>query len=146
MVYCRHCGDQIPVDSVFCPSCGQSLLLDTSSADPVLEEAAAIHSTAPKSPGKKNWIERVKTSAVRRYLRSTLSVIRFDGVKRQTARWSISQVLLGGSFAFSLVGFLWSLFGHQNGVSWIGFGIVLGLGAVYTKEPPNHGDPPEISG
>ncbi|MCL4493530.1 MAG: hypothetical protein M1294_01790 [Firmicutes bacterium] len=103
------------------------------------------NSTLDKSTEQPNWIEKMKTSGARRYLKSTLSVIRFDWVGHRTSRLSTSLVLLSGSFAFSLVGFLWSLFGHQGGVSWIAFGIVLGLGAVYTKEPPN-GGPPKITG
>ena len=146
MVYCRHCGDQIPVDSVFCPSCGHNLLLDTASANPSPEGAAVVQPAREQSPrGRTNWTEKLNLSGIRRYIGSIFGIIRFEWLKRRTSRWSVSQVLMGASFAFSLVGFLWSLLGHHDGFSWIGFAIVLGLGAIYTKGSTNRTDPPDVS-
>ncbi len=143
MVYCRHCGDQIPVDSIFCPSCGQNLLPEQPNTRP---EPAPETSPVSESRNGPRWMQKMKMSSTQRYLQMKTSVIRLGHMRPRSLRVTVSQVLLTGSAAFSLVGFIWNLFGHQTGLSWIGFGIVLGLGALYTKEPPNNGSPPTVQG
>ncbi len=143
MVYCRHCGDQIPVDSIFCPSCGQNLLPEPSNSRP---EPALGDTSPPKSRKGADWMTKMKALAGQRYLGIKSNVIRLGQIRHHALGWTVSQVLFVGSAAFSLVGFVWNLFGHRSGLSWIGFGIVLGLGALYTKEPPNNGTPPTFEG
>ncbi|SMC07386.1 hypothetical protein SAMN00768000_3360 [Sulfobacillus thermosulfidooxidans DSM 9293] len=89
---------------------------------------------------------KMKALAGQRYLGIKSNVIRLGQIRHHALGWTVSQVLFVGSAAFSLVGFVWNLFGHRSGLSWIGFGIVLGLGALYTKEPPNNGTPPTFEG
>jgi uncharacterized membrane protein YfcA len=72
-------------------------------------------------------------------------VIHLNNIRQVRVTWTVSQVLFTASAAFSVVGFVLSLAGRQQGLSWILFGLVLGLGALYTKDPPNR-TPPTLGG
>ena len=143
MVYCRHCGDQIPVDSVFCPSCGKNLLPE----DPNPDMMAPVESAEPETPvTRRDWLRGVRNIPWQRYRMAASGVIHLNNIRQVRVTWTVSQVLFTASAAFSVVGFVLSLAGRQQGLSWILFGLVLGLGALYTKDPPTRGTPPTLGG
>jgi uncharacterized membrane protein YvbJ len=143
MVYCRHCGDQIPVDSVFCPSCGKNLLPD----EPSMEGESSLAQTAENSSSThRHRTPKFPVIPWQRYRNAVRGVIHLGARKKVRIPWTVSQILFASSGAFAVVGFFLSLFGLSQGLAWILFGLVLGLGAFYTKGPPTRGTPPTLGG
>ncbi len=143
MVYCRHCGDQIPVDSVFCPSCGKNLLPD----EPSLDGESLLSEVADPTPEvTRRKTPRLPTIPWQRYQNAIRGVMHFDAPRISTMPWSVSRILFVFSGAFAVVGFILSLIGLTQGIAWLLFGLVLSLGAFYTKEPPSRGTPPTLGG
>lgn len=140
-MYCRHCGDQIPVDSMFCPSCGKNLLPDDPA--PQAQASPSAATSSPRTPAP--WMTWWQSVPWRRY-RNVLSGVIQLNASRLRAAWTLSQILFVASAAFSIVGFVLSMFQVVQGLAWLLFGLVLGLSALYTKGPPHHGNPPSLGG
>lgn len=129
MVYCRHCGDQIPVDSIFCPSCGQNLLPEPSNSRP---EPAPGDTSPPKSRKGADWMTKMKALAGQRYLGIKSNVIRLGQIRHHALGWTVSQVLFVGSAAFRWLG----SFGTCLGIDPAYHGSALGLFSVLERYIP----------
>ncbi len=132
MMYCRRCGAEIPVDSVFCPSCGTNLIVGRQSDSGDRPEVE-------KKPRRKG----IKMSATlkMRYQMATRSVTNIgQRVWGRLRLFAPQQVLVGMGFLFGVVGFFWGLLGHQRALDWLLFGLMLVLGGIYFKPsvPPDN--------
>lgn len=132
-MFCRRCGADIPVDSVFCPSCGTNLILNEAEpADGVANEEIFPSRSQERPQGI--WLD-----AIRRGYQSGVS-----GVTRIGRSWSsirrprvrINRVLAIAGFLFGLIGFIVGLVGHARGLDWLLFGLILILAAIYVSMSP----------
>lgn len=151
-MFCRSCGENIPIDSVFCPNCGKNLLEVSERQVPEAEPEAA-----PKATDEEQ----------RRFRRRRLAPSKMGPVdeggdepfiddepptreprdySQLWARLSLKRLLWIMGLAFSAVGFIVGLVGDiRPALSWILFGLVLTVAssqapeqtAQASEEPPS---------
>lgn len=126
-MFCRSCGENIPVDSIFCPNCGKNLLeMESASAPPSVPMAARLSrrgkarpATAPKweIETEEEIEEQAEEEAGSSWGRWDLST--FEHLGFQRLFW-----FMGLSFA--TVGFVVGILGSlRTALVWILFGLVL---------------------
>lgn len=128
-MFCRRCGADIPVDSVFCPSCGTNLILNEPEPSEILADDEPSPSRSREARLRAPWMARVGNG-----YQSTRS-----GVMRIGQAWSrslkprlgIAKILALAGFLFGVVGFLVGLLGRTRGLDWLLFGLILILAAIY---------------
>lgn len=137
-MFCRSCGENIPVDSVFCPNCGKNLLeigapperpaverpfLETQ-VEPELDRPLLRRRRAAPLPQQVEEPEEPLDEEWEREPRH-LDLSFFAGV-------GITPVLWVMGCLFSVVGFVIGLAGREEtAIIWILFGIAL-IAASYT--------------
>ncbi len=143
-MFCRSCGENIPVDSVFCPNCGKNLLEIAHSGPPEPEPPAAEEpaaeprrfrfraerTEAPDVPEEPEEPEEPPRRALR------ISPIRFP-----SQGLSLSRLFWGMGLLFAVVGFIAGIAGDVHAsTAWILFGLVLVVAAPHasqlTQKPP----------
>ena len=140
-MFCRSCGENIPVDSVFCPNCGKNLLAVESSArrtapqpEPEPEPERAFprwRARSTKVAVDDNGDEEKLESDTRGI---NLSV--FDRLGLQRLFWVMGLL-------FAAVGFIVGVTSStRTAIVWILFGLAL-LVAATNAPMARHPDPPE---
>ncbi len=132
-MFCRRCGADIPVDSVFCPSCGTNLILNEAEPSEVVSDDETVLSRS-QGRSRRAWLD-----AMRRGYQAGIS-----GVTRIGQVWSgprkrqigLNRVLAIGGVVFGLIGFMVGLMGHTRGLDWLLFGLILILAAIYVSISP----------
>lgn len=141
-MFCRRCGADIPVDSVFCPSCGTNLILN----EPEPSERVADEEPSPSRSREVRapWTARMKTG----YQSAWSGVIQLGQAwsRPLRPRVGMAKILAVAGFLFGVVGFLVGLTGRTRGLDWLLFGLILILGAIYvtlTQAPPDKKSEPK---
>lgn len=137
-MYCRSCGENIPVDSIFCPSCGKNLM-EVSSPTTVIPPASSAGPVAPQEDVDDT--ERAPLSRLRRMRRNTAIPVEeesqnsADEEEEPRTPWvapawlqqlTLSRVLWAMGLLFAIVGFVVGLLGHLDmSLAWLLLGLVL---------------------
>ena len=126
MMFCRRCGAEIPVDSVYCPSCGSKLVPNRT----LVEEDSL---TFPQSTRQGVPVgQRIRE----RYQTGIQDVTKLKVYIQQLLKPVLAQhIFVGMGCLFGVVGFLWGLLGHQRALDWLLFGLLLVLVGIYFKPP-----------
>ena len=126
MMFCRRCGAEIPVDSVYCPSCGSKLVPNRS----FVEE----DTLTPPQPARAAI--PIGGRLRQRYQTSIQGVTNLRvNVQQQLKHVAAQHILVGMGGLFGVVGFLWGLLGHQRALDWLLFSLLLVLIGIYFKSP-----------
>ncbi|NMP22972.1 zinc-ribbon domain-containing protein [Sulfobacillus harzensis] len=143
-MFCRSCGENIPVDSVFCPNCGKNLLEVAerrvppeaeTETDPILEEEEpTIFRFRRRRTHEAPIDEPDETPA-------DLSADDDEAPQRSfdwhqfSARVSLTRLFWVVGLIFSAVGFVVGLAGNiRSALAWILFGLVLVVAAPKAPE------------
>lgn len=138
-MFCRNCGDSIPVDSVFCPTCGKNLLEVETQVD-------QIHTSDP-APRRRFFSRGSQTVAAI----SDEDGWSGDEPGPSTPAFTVSvlerlgfqQLFWVMGLLFSVVGFIVGMTGStRTAIVWILFGLVLLVAAPHAPES-RRPDPPE---
>lgn len=132
-MFCRGCGEEIPVDSLFCSHCGKKLVADRPALGISPEPAASQADTygPPRSERIRQW--------ARSYRNRIADVMPTGDTWRSMAsRLTVSNVFFGMGILFATVGFVLGLVGNATSLGWLLYGIALVLGSIYTRggKPP----------
>jgi hypothetical protein len=138
-MFCRSCGENIPVDSVFCPNCGKNLL---DIAAPMPQSAIEPEPTGMfrrrvrvLDPEEEPEEDELDDDGPRRARSINLSLFERLGIQRLF--W-----IMG--LAFAVVGFVIGLAGrNQTAIIWILFGIALIVAAHLAPEPRPETEAPQ---
>ncbi|MCL5972775.1 MAG: zinc ribbon domain-containing protein [Firmicutes bacterium] len=126
MMFCRRCGAEIPVDSVYCPSCGSKLVASRSSVEEdVITPPQPAREAVPMGGRLR---QRYQTG-----IQGVTQVKVY--VQQQFKHVAAQHILVGMGCLFGVVGFLWGLLGHQRALDWLLFGLLLVLVGIYFKPP-----------
>ncbi len=129
-MFCRRCGADIPVDSVFCPSCGTNLILNDAEPSEV-----GARDQAPPSRNRGRSKGAFTAAMQRGYQTGVAGVTRMGQVwsRPLQQRLGLNRVLATGGFLFGLIGFIVGLVGGTRGLDWLLFGLILILAAIYVS-------------
>lgn len=132
-MFCRGCGENIPVDSVFCPNCGKNLLEVNRDILPGPEPTPVV---PPSSPRRRFHIVRAPSGGAWQRYRQISATLTHEGpgrfmlVIRRVSGVPADRILFGAGLVFAAIGFLVGASG-LNGLNWLGLGAVLELAALY---------------
>lgn len=132
-MFCRGCGEKIPVDSIFCPSCGKHLVPDMNAYPQQETDSSVLTAANPKIPLSK----RVRDSASPRYQQAQEHVINTSRkALSRIRRFQLDQLLYGTGTLFSVVGFILGVSHHGTATTWLIFGLILIISALYHRGTP----------
>ncbi len=140
-MFCRSCGENIPVDSVFCPNCGKNLLEVSERQVPMAEpEVAPI--AIDEEPRRFRRRRPTPTEVGADDGGEDEPFIDADSEGREPrdysqlwARLSLKRLLWIMGLAFAAVGFIVGLVGDiRPALAWILFGLVLTVSASQAPE------------
>lgn len=146
-MFCRRCGAEIPVDSVFCPSCGTNLILNEPEPADFRTDDETSPSRSREARPRATWMAR----AANRYQSAGSGVMRTGQTWMRSLRPRIgmTKILAAAGVLFGVVGFLVGLFGHTRGLDWLLFGLILILAAIYVAlthvAPDKKSEPKELT-
>lgn len=130
-MFCRTCGEQIPIDSVYCPSCGKNLI---EIAIPAPERDEETAPATPSEPPQKETLGGLRTSLAEARRKARIAA---RGSSRVTFSWTSTltwhRIFFGMGLAFSIVGFVLGTVGRQQAIDWLLFGLILVGSAFYTR-------------
>ncbi len=140
-MFCRSCGENIPVDSVFCPNCGKNLLeIGAPSERPVVESLFQETKTEPDRDPP--LLRRRRSAPLPQEVDDPEEPLEEEW-ELETRHWDLSffagvgipRVLWVMGCLFSVVGFVIGLAGREEtAIIWILFGIAL-IAASFTIPP-----------
>ena len=136
-MFCRNCGEKIPVDSVFCPTCGKNLLELAPSQGVLAErlrsgedESERENKGAPSPTARLAWDE-ADASDPRPQPTST--------PRRSLGNAALGKLLWVMGRLFSGVGFIIGVAaGMSQGLIWVLFGLALLVAAPHSSWPRSH--------
>lgn len=141
-MFCRSCGENIPVDSVFCPNCGKNLLEVSERQVPVAEpEVAPIAiDEEPRRFRRRrptpSEVEAEDEGPDEPFIDDEPDEREPRDYSQLWARLSLKRLLWIMGLAFSAVGFIVGLVGDiRPALAWILFGLVLTVSASQAPEP-----------
>ncbi len=129
-MFCRNCGEDIPIDSVFCPHCGKNLL--------------EIESPPPgRSRARPGWWAAVRHRLALNHRsfspdaeRPSAGNPRWSSIVSVMKRLTLFRVLWCMGLVFAAAGFLIAVSGAAAiGLDWLVFGLVLVVAAPYAPGP-----------
>lgn len=156
-MYCRGCGDQIPVDSIFCPGCGRKLVNDFTSEPVVVrqgdgqDDANSTELTEDVPPGilrrqgrspEKNSRNKAPQSESfkSRYRNVASNVMNSkDKISKRFSEWSLDRLLFNIAMVLLVIGFFLGLGQVPVATDWLLTALTLVVAAIYFK----NGHPPD---
>ncbi len=132
-MFCRSCGEKIPVDSVFCPNCGKNLLELTATSTTPINSGSLSHDRDDPPLREESDEARVhaKGSFHQRLPRPRLP---FAGHQLEKLLWAVGLL-------FSAVGFIIGVADSaQNGIVWMLFGLSLVIAASHRVWPRHNSE------
>lgn len=142
-MFCRSCGENIPIDSVFCPNCGKNLLeVGARAAEPEFAPSAWPDADAEADVDPPDEADEEPVLRRRFRIRS-IGEESEDDPRSETRlnlvaweRLGLIRVLLGMGLVFAAVGFVIGLVSSPaRAITWILFGVALILAAPHVSRP-----------
>ena len=142
-MFCRSCGENIPVDSVFCPNCGKNLL--------EVESKIARPAAREEEPEPEQRLFRRRRRGMTEAAVPTDDEYEEEGSMPVSSgtyvsvleRLGLQRLFWAMGLMFAVVGFIVGMSGStRTAIVWILFGLVLLIAAPHAPET-RRPDPPE---
>lgn len=151
-MFCRSCGENIPIDSVFCPNCGKNLLEVTERQIPEPEPEPVTETEEEdrppfrfrrRRPAPDEEVDPAEDADLQEVLPSQRAPRDYAAL---LARLSLKRVLWAMGLVFSAVGFIVGLAGHLDpALAWIFFGLVLVIAGPHAPEGNGASASPDVT-